>query len=74
LRLGTVADFQLQMFQTTGKVIKNFSAFATFSARNCAKPCCYRFGGFLSDRLVCPTYFVFSDWNFCLWNNVRRSQ
>jgi predicted Kef-type K+ transport protein len=31
-------DFQRKMFQTTGKVIKNFYVFATFSASNCAKP------------------------------------
>jgi hypothetical protein len=52
-------DFQRKMFQTADKVIKNFYVFATFSARNCAKPCCYGFGGFRSDRIVRPTCFVF---------------
>jgi hypothetical protein len=39
--------FLPQMFQTVDKVIKNIYVFATFSARNCAKPCCWRFVVFI---------------------------
>jgi hypothetical protein len=48
--LAHVADFKLQMFQTTGKDIKNFYVFTAFSARNCAKPCCWLSGDFVREE------------------------